>query len=372
MWFVDKRFGRREGGTCSGETAKSVNPGAICRAFTLVELLVAMVLMIIVAGAALIYFRTTAENETRQQENLEQLQNLRAAFNTVIRDARMAGNGLAILGTPLIQVYVPATDPSGAQEASGWFKYKGVDRYGARAIYGTDSGSDLNKSDTLTIFRSDIEVVNPIGRLGAAYTPFTDSSLTLKESVTEGKDLASGDIIALSTGTVAIILQAKLSGATSTLTIDDRFKPGEALKEPAGYSFPAGTVVYNLKDVSFVTYYLDNDNLRLMANYHDMLKDGVTLNTATVASNIEDFQVNYYVAPPTTPDPAPVTSLTWADLSPNGNNWVNAVRIGMVSRSATSRNQGSGQPVDLMGHKASEATGFARRIMVENIQLRNF
>jgi len=385
MWFIDKSFCRQEGGTGSGWAAKGVQPTAIRRAFTLVELLVAMTIMIIVTGAAMIIFRTTAEHEVRQQDNLEQIQNLRAAFSTVTRDARMAGNGLGVLGTPLIQVYVPQTvfdaDTSDAQEAAGWFKYRGVDDFGARAIYGTDSGTTMNESDTLTIFRSDIEVVNPVGRLRNAYTPGTDTSLTLVDNVEAGVELANGDIIALSTGTMAVILQANLSGTTATLNIGQRFRPEAELEDSSGdtFTFPAGTVVFNLKNVTFVTYYLDTDNLRLMANYHDRVQDpnnsaNFTPNIATVASNIEDFQINYFVVSSTTSTANPVAapSLAWADLAPNGISWVNAIRVGMVSRSTGHTNRGSSAPIELMGHKASDVSGFSRRMLVENIQLRNF
>lgn len=381
MWFNGKAFRDHKGGACSVKPVMGVNSGLIRKGFTLVELLVALTIMVIVAGAAMIMFKTTAENETRQQENLEHIQNLRVAFDTVVRDARMAGNGLGILGTPLIQVYVHAdvfsADTSGTQQAAGWFKYTGESAYGARAIFGTDSGSVMNQADTLTIFRADGEAVNILGRLQSPYTPGTDTTLTLNSTLTEGTDLSDGDIIALSTGDVAVILQAKLSGTGNVLTIGPRFKPEEALKEPASFKFPNGTAVFNLKNVSFVTYFLDTANRRLMANYHDRIQDKVTPTLftpalATVAENIEDFQVNYYLAPSPTATPVPVPSINGSNLAPLATTWVNAVRIGMVSRSLNRGNRGAGSPIDLMGHKASNVSGYARQLMVENIQLRNF
>lgn len=376
MWLVDKIFCRRKGGTCSGGSARSVKGADVRRGFTLVELLVVMVIIVIVSSAALIFLRSTAEHEARQQENLEQIQNLRAAFNTVARDVRMAGNGLGILGPTLVQIYVPAKDNSDMQDAAGWFRYSGVEDYGVRAIYGLDSGATLDKADALTIFRADVEAVNPMGRLRENFTPGSDSSITLLENLIAGEDMVSGDIIALSTGEVAVILQANLVGTTDVLTLGDRFKPGEEMKSPADFTFPAGTLVYNLKNVTFVTYYLDADNLQLMASYHGQVQGSSSPPVADVsvlASNIEDFQVNYYLAPPVSADPVPVTSLVWTDMTPPlGTNWVTGVKIGMVSRSAGNRNQGLGEPVELMGHTGSNAPGFARRMMVENIRLRNY
>ena len=351
---------------------------------SLVELLVSMLIVTIVASAALVVFRTTAEHEGRQQENIDQIENLRAAFFTVGRDIRMAGNGLGLLGVTEMFVFVPedlfnedAQDQVGSQK-SNWFKPKGGTQFGAVALSGTDSGTaDPNKADTLTIFRADAEAINNFAALGEAYNPGSSAgTLTLNKTVTEGIELADGDIIALSNGTVAMILQARINAGvnTSTLTIGHRFMPEAAL--PGGGDFPVGTPVYNLKNVSFVTYYLDTATRRLMANYHDKTPDpddptNLIPNIAVVANNIEDFQVQCSPWPSLSVSPTfgPCTATNPAAS-------VNAVRLGMISRAenrfANIDDDEIGAPIELMGHTASTESGFARRILVEVIQLRNY
>lgn len=360
-------------GRAEGRPAVPESPGARIRTnprgFSLIELLVAMVIMVIVASAALVVFRSTAESEARQQENLAQIQNLRAAFYTVARDARMAGNGLLLLGTNRVQIYVHENlRDTDIQENEGWFRYKGDGQYGAGPVYGTDSGSDMNKADTLTIFRSDLEAFSHMASLGQDFTPGASSQIVLENSLTEGVDYSDGDIIAVSDGAVAVILQARVNPSNNKiLLIGERFRPTETMKSPANYAFGPGARIYNLKNVAFVTYSLDTANLNLMANYHDRIEneDGTfTDNKAVVATNIEDFQVQYY------DQPNGVFTPTLADATiPSV-----AVRLGMVSRSSTRlfSSDNAGKPIEVLGHTASTESGYTRRVLVENVQLRNF
>ena len=344
---------------------------------TLIELMVVVFIMTIVAGAAMVFFRTTAENETLQQENIAQIQNLRTAFYTVASDVRMAGSGLGLLGNGLVQIYVDPkvamADPSDTQEGDdgGWFRYKDAEHYGVRAIFGTDSEGDKTKADTLTIFRADLEAFSSMTTLRQDYNPASDGSLSLTTSLEEGEDLTSGDIIAVSSGTVVVILQGNLPSTPSdTLEIGSRFRPNAALPEPSGYVFPAGSAVFNLKDVSFVTYYLDTKENRLMANYHDLLDNASQdPNLAVVSSNIEDFQVNYYLAS-SLEGTSDVAQSSIAEKDFDDGQWVHAIKMGMVSVSG--RKTGPGEPVEIMEHTIEGEPERPRRVLIENVKLRNY
>lgn len=378
-------FNKVSRGSKTGDFFAAARPGLTFQAgFSLVELLVAMAVVTIVAGAALVVFRATAESEARQQENLEQMQNLRAGFAAVSSDARMAGNGFRMMGTQLIQVYVDKkafdADTSDTQDAEGWFRYKGETEYGAAALFGTNSGVVTDKADTLTIFHSSTEAFNSIGQLEEDYEPGVDNVIVLLNDITKGEEISDGDIIAVSNGTVSMITEVKLSSSTTNrLQVTGRFAPKEKMVSPSGHVFPPGTSVFNLKDVTFVTYYLDTATRRLMANYHDTAEvNGAQLgNVAAIANNIEDFQINYYILPSSSPapvaDPDPPTLSALVD----GTNRITGLRLGMVSRSNSKNAEGldSGKPVDLLDHTASSSpgsyeSGFARRVLIENVRIR--
>lgn len=382
MLLTDKISHGHKTGNSSGGVFTSPAP----QGFTLVELLVAMAIMTIVAGAALVIFRGTAEHEARQQDNLQQMEELRSGFTAVANDVRRAGNGFNLLGTQLIQVFVNnLATHADTQTGTGWFQYNapGVTDVGVVPIYGTDSGVDMTKADTLTIFHSDAEAFNPIGRLSNDFQPGNHTTLVLQDAVIRDEDIEDGDIIALSSGTVAVILQVSLptalpsGGSTRNLGLGNRFRPTALMTEPANYTFPAGSSIFNFKNVTFVTYYLDVANRNLMANYHDTVTiNGVDSgNTAVVANNIEDFQVSYYIAPAFTPGTAPsVTPPAWSNLM-GGTDWTVGVIMGMISRSnrppdAGLSTHGIGDPVELLGHTASTEKGVTRRVMVENINIR--
>lgn len=379
------------GGVNSGVLEAAPREGAR-KGFTLVELLITLALMTIVSGAALVVFRSSAENAAYQRQNLAHVQSLRESFYKVSRDIRMAGNGLGLLGANLVQIYIPPevydeeTQDGGSTTTGGWFRYKGATKFGARAVFGTNSGSDMNTADTLTIFHADAEAVRPLGYLAEQFNP-TDGSMRLVSAVTKDEDLADGDIVALSSGSVAMIVQVRITSASSaTLPIGPRFKPRAALVDPSGHVFPAGTGVYNLKDVHLVTYHLDTANNRLMANHHDIILEDLddpakfTPKWIVVDGNIEDFQVSYNLLPNTAAD---VSELAWTpdinettfDTVVQGvQQSVGAIMLGMVSRSAgriSSGGTAGGEPIELMGHKASDESGFSRRILVETIQVRN-
>lgn len=371
------------------------------RGLTLIELLVASLIMVVVTGAAFSLFRLAATTEKHQQEVLTQTQNLRAALYAVSRDIRMAGSGLPMIGAPALQIYVDAAlydaDTQDAGGAGGdWFLYKGETEYGVRAIFGSNSyryaPAEQSKSDSLTIFRAELESTAALGVLGADFTPGTSTTVKLKNKITEGTTFSNDDILAIADGSAAVIVQVQADAGAydDTLRLGPRFKPGKGLPASVGLkSFPAGSQVYNLRDITFVTYYVDTDNHRLMANYHDIAvadKDADDLSKkhlVTVADNIEDFQVSYYfsVAASVELDQNPDINLKRL----NDGDVVRAVEMAMVSRaknrSASSAEASSVEvlshlddPVKdkIASHRAKEEKGYTRRVMSEIVQLRNF
>jgi hypothetical protein len=92
------------------------------------------------------------------------------------------------------------------------------------------------------------------------------------------------------------------------VNVGQRFEPGGVL--PDGFTFPEGSKVYNLRDIVFVSYYVErgpNFN-RLMANYRG---DG----PAVIAENIEDFQVRYSPTAGGTCNAPPSGDVPWVCLS---------------------------------------------------------
>lgn len=237
---------------------------------TLVELLVVVVVMVIVVAAALSIFNLGSRHEARQQEIVIQLQNLRAALYTVGRDVRMAGSGMRLTGASNYHIFVnPDVAGPEAKDGGGWFAYADAGETRVVRIMGTDSGSlspgdaEINnragEADTLTIMRFEVESPTEVGRLSSSFTPgAAGQQINLQTGVIEGQDIEDGDMVAVTNGNIAVIVQASigsLGSATYTLEIGDRFRPDNTL--PSGYTFPEGSYVYNLRDITFVTYFVD-------------------------------------------------------------------------------------------------------------------
>jgi prepilin-type N-terminal cleavage/methylation domain-containing protein len=361
--------------------AKAGRPGRGRRkGVTLIELMVVVVIVTVVSGAFFTMLQLSMRNEARQQDILAQTQNLRAALYTVSRDIRMAGNGLVLTGSPTVYIYIdPGATESRIQREEGWFRYSGFENYGARAIYGLDSGTDSSAADVLTIFRAEMESGGPLGRLNVNFNPNSSAALILQEAVIEGVNVSDGDLVAVANGNQVVIVQVRFSSAglsTTTLNLGDRFRPKDNF--PGGQSFPPGSMVYNLRDIALVTYYLDAVNHRLMANYHDLTlvdsdpDDAANPHLVTVANDIEDFQVAYFVTQPmNTSGLTEVDQLSEAELI--GGTTVRAVRLVIVSRSARSSEINAGaDSVEVRGHQAVSDRGHSRRVMSEIVQLRNF
>ena len=265
--------------------------------FTLNELLVATVLISIVGITAFTLFQTGDRHEARQQDILQQNHNLRAALHVLARDIRMAGNGLNIIGADLFDIYVEAqySDPEAHENGSGWFKHIGSNLSGVRPIFSPEQ-TDSEIPDVFTIIYSSHENPLPIGRLEDS-SPFSvgnDTSLWLQEPISPGNQISDGHMIAVVNDNRAVILQASFDSGANTyeIKIGDRHKPGSTLM-----TFPPGSQVYNLRDISFVTYYINNVTQRLMANHHYAIVPGATEpHLISIASNIENMKIAYILA----------------------------------------------------------------------------
>jgi type II secretory pathway pseudopilin PulG len=370
--LVFKAYSAPAAGPPRGKAASAAP--ALKAGLTLVELLIVMVLMIMVGGVAFTLYQVSARYSVQQQAVLEQMQNLRAALYTVARDVRMAGNGLRFIGVQKVQIYLPAAyaDPS-VQAGSGWFRYKGASADGVRAIYGTNGGAA--GPDTLTLFRSESESAAALGQLKAAYMPGgANQFLSLRDPI-KADALADGDMIAVADGSTAVILQAgSYEDSNRRIVIGPRFKPEAAL--PGGAGLPEGAKVYNLRNVTFVTYYIDVANHRLMANYYDAAMtnndlDDVSRRSVTVANDIEDFQVSYFLNQAGTPTMPAAPEINEGLLA---NRWVRGASLALVSRSPRkSETAGEGAPLEVMDHTSvGPPDGHSRRIITEIINLRNF
>lgn len=367
----------------------AVRPSGNCkRGLTLIELMVAALIMVVVTGAALTLFRITATYQRHQQDLISQTQNLRAALYTVTRDIRMAGGGLPLVGSPLIYIYVdPAMFNDKYQEApAGWFTYIGTGgaKFGIRPIMGTDSGTNKNESDSLTIFYAELEATYVIGRLETAFKPSASTdSITLDEAVAESVHFSDGDIFAISDGNKAVIVQVTAEKtvppaspvSSKTLKLGPRFRPMADL--PDGFEFSAGSRVFNFRNATFVTYYVDIPNRRLVADYHDAsmtdldADDMSRPHLVTVAENIEDFQVCYFLSAN-----GSIDLVKRCDINPallDNSNEVKAVQVAMVSRSRNrSKLSRKAEAIEVMGHKTEGEDGYTRRTLSEVIQLRNY
>ncbi|UQZ87820.1 hypothetical protein C4J81_00735 [Deltaproteobacteria bacterium Smac51] len=363
----------------SGRRVRSgLRPG-----LTLVELLIVVLVSFLVMMVAFTLFQTNSRYYLRQDAMLEQMQNLRVAMYTVSRDIRMAGNGFNVLGpdVKVIQLFIP----SEGERDAGWFQYKLADgrydtSYGIRPAYGVDGGSD--GSDTLTLFRAEPESGLPIGRLSHDFRPGQDRIINLQEALVENT-IESGDVIALVNGSRAVVLEVASLGNSllsldSTIRLENgktrkaRFYPTIAIDEIP--SFPSGSNIYNLRKIHMITYSLDSDNNRLMANYYEpdiRGLDDVERKMVAVAEDIEDFQVRFVFNNTTDPDRGEDTDL---DITRFRNNRVRAIQVGMVSKSALKdKDNHLLRPLELFNHtEVGEADSYPRRVLTETIYLRNY
>ena len=376
---------------------------------TLVELMVVILISVIVVAVAFTLFRVNVTYYLKEDARLEQDQNLRVALSTIARDVRMAGNGYALLGAPnrlqFVQAWVPSQERlDGSGRAiqtgpAGWFSHADTaaesaiaapDQLGARAIFGVDGGKD--GPDTLTIFRAEVESGAPLGHLRSPYD-FSDGRLFFNENFQEGV-VREKDILVLVNDDRAVLAEVWAVPAAAPMNYVDINRGGRFTPPDSGaFDFPAGADVYNLRDVVFVTYFLDEENRQLMADYHDLDENGRPLGPVVVAVNIEDFQVYYCFndevvnfEPGLDPDSVidlsidPVINSDKLDVRNAGGvdriNRVKAVVLGLMARAGEGRDDRSAQPRPRPAFfnraEGTEADRFTRNILTEIIYLRNY
>ena len=390
-----------------GQDPRGCPPGV-----TLVELLVVVLVSVIVMAVAFTLFRVNLTYYVKEDARLEQDQNLRLAMAAVTRDLRMAGNGYALLGPSgrlqFIQAHVPSRERlnSGQWEidpTSGWFFHADEagepDFQGIRAVFGVDGGK--NGPDTLSIFRAEVEAGAPVGTLASDFN-FDNYNLSLAEAFPDDA-LESGDIVALASGDQAALaeIDGLISDRSVRINYGGRFTP--PVYTGLASSFPAGTSVFNLRDVVFVTYYLADAEkpdepcraprrpCNLMADYHELDPDTGQHLRVPVASNIEDFQVYYFIdddgaKPPTKSEVNPadfvknpqyMTSKA-LDIREESKRRVKAVGVGLVARSprpeanARPQNRGAFFNRDSGAVLKEEPDRFTRSVMTEIVRLRNY
>jgi hypothetical protein len=362
---------------------------------------VVILISVIVVAVAFTLFRVNVTHYIKEDARQEQDANLRVAMATVVRDLRMAGNGFALLGPPnrlqFIQAWVPGQEvlKSGHavydEDKEGWFIHAdepNPQNRGIRAVFGVDGGED--GPDTLSVFRAEVESGAPVGYLESSFE-FGSNILNLSDEFPEGV-LHRGDILVLVDRDQAALVEIAPGSAVGaelppakivTVQLGGRFTPMSA----EGLApFPPGTSVFNLRNVTFVTYYIGEDandlddqgrpKSCLMADYHDLdINDG---RPVPVASNIEDFQVFYFydneeVAPAAVAgDPA--MSSPALDVRTPGFRRVKAVGLGMVARAPRRDRNANSQPRPALFNReaGTVADEYTRNMLTEIVHLRNF
>jgi hypothetical protein len=342
---------------------------------------VVLVIALILTGVAFSVYRLNASYYLREDAYLQQYQNLRVALFTVARDVRMAGNGFSLLGPDLklIQAYTPTREipsggpPSAINAVSDWFHHSDSisGTSGVRAIFGVNGGA--NYPDTVTIFRAEVESGNPLAKVKG----ISGNDIQLDSDVPQ-EAIKSGDIIALGSGTQAIILQTDAinfsGGKTSTLPIkaEGRFTTNSPFF-PTGFNLE-GAYVYNFREVRFVTYWVDEANSQLMADYHDNSMthfDDNARRSQVVAYNIEDLQV-YYFYDLESVDTSRITDVPLISSARLNDNKVKAVTIGLAARSSYGTGPKNRRRPKLFDRDQGALDNNIHNTLVETIYLRNY
>ncbi|MDR1487053.1 MAG: PilW family protein [Deltaproteobacteria bacterium] len=338
---------------------------------TLIELIIALFLTILLIGVTITIYQSNSRYYYQQQAILEQEQNLRTALYIMARDVRMAGDGLKVMGVSRAQAYVE----NGA--TGSWYTYE-VDSSGTlagatglMAVYGVDNN---DATDTLTVFRSEVESSTAFGQLLASFI-VSDGNLQFTSAIPDGM-VEPGDILGVVYADNAVLVEAETitnsSVAPGVITLGDRFKPSSGF--PGGISFPSGSYVYNLRDVSLTTYWVDTANHNLMARLNHLTGieyDRDDLASVIIATGIEDLQVRYVLN-----DDEPSTGqdgLAIDDLLTG--RFVRQVNIGLVGRSAKSiSGLKNFQPINLFNHNAATGVsdGYPRQVVTTMVNLRNY
>ncbi|MDR2339197.1 MAG: hypothetical protein LBF40_03555 [Deltaproteobacteria bacterium] len=357
---------------------------------TLVELLVVVFMSLIVTGVAFSIYRLNASYYYKEDSFLQQSQNLRVALYTITRDVRMAGNGISVLGSSvqLVRAYSPtketktgdASPITDTNTTPSWFRYADGTDDGIMGLYGIDGGT-VN-ADTITIFRAEAESGNSLAKVSSDPS---GSTLYLSEDLPD-KAVLPLDIIAVANGSDAVLLQVDDSFVEGSneipIKLNGRFTPSTL-----SFGFPftfAGAYLYNFRDVSFVTYYVDQTKNQLMADYHDNGRTGwddTARQSFIVAYNIEDMQI-YYFYNEDTVDMAALTTTPDVSFARLEKDPVKAVTVGLTSKAPYGEGPCTQQRPRLFNRlqdhpgmtspNCSILDNHPRSVLVQTVFLRNF
>jgi type II secretory pathway pseudopilin PulG len=350
--------------------------------FSLVELLVVILVTTLVTGITFSVYRAASSHYLREDAYIQQQQNLRAATYLLSRDLRAAGNGISVVGPGIqrIQAYVPSqlqVLSSGVRSINvvdSWFRHPNapVNEDGFMAIFGTDGGA--LGPDTLTIFKTEIEYPVSLGKV----INQLDNKLTLNGPIREGT-LSKDDILILIHDNEAVLLESDtevISGTEKEIEYkhDANARFTSSSGPPAAFEV-IGADVFNLRDISLVTYYIDETENRLMAAIHDQRHgtyDDPLTKSVVMANNIEDLQLYYFF------DDDEI-NLTMTSLPPDisyggfKNKEVKAVAIGLTSRSSYGDSKSAHYRPALFNRVAGTVPDNRRRSTIkELVTLRNF
>ncbi|MDR1045582.1 MAG: hypothetical protein LBP33_10770 [Candidatus Adiutrix sp.] len=342
------------------------------KAMTLVELLVAMLMGLIVFSVVIAVFFSSANNYTRQEQILAQMQNLRVGLHSVAVDARMAGSGFAMLGdglTERLQFY--------DEKAGDWFKYEGESEYGARAIYGVDGGD--GGSDSVTICWLAPEFGSSLGVLEEDFTydsGLLKTRIALSDLWEDNIDwqhiFNAGDKWAVVNPEGEAVIVEYL--ATEGGGTGGRYRVKALPRNfPDGLSFPVGSKIYNVREIRLVTYFIDELNRNLMANLHGQdFGDADEKGAVVEAPGFEDLQAIYFLRGENTAEWTNGHSdLKHIDLKANP---IQALQLSAIHRSPErDPYHGGHKAISLYNRIDVEPTadGHPRRVLSETVTLRN-
>jgi type II secretory pathway pseudopilin PulG len=269
--------------------------GSLRPGFTLVELTVVICLSYLLTTVIFSLYRFHSSRFLREEAYLRQYGDLKNAIQILTRDLKMAGNGLRVT-TPILKT-LQAYTPSRPYQKDGrtlievkddWFQYPDSNKPGFGAIFGFDGGDE--HADAVTVFKSELEYPLPLGYA----VGLEGDKLFLGESLREGA-VATDDVLAVVREGLGFLIELiNYDNNVITIQSGDRFfsAPG-----PPGDFDLYGASVYNLKDVSLTTWYVDEENNRLMVAHHDRKRDAYDVEltkSAVMADNVEDLQLFYY------------------------------------------------------------------------------
>jgi hypothetical protein len=335
-----------------------------------------MLIGLVVVGVAFTLYRANASFYLNSEAALQVNHNLRQALSVLSRDVRMAGNGLEVLGSKVqsVQLYGPTKHDLDAQglkitRTAGWFKHPdaATSQMGLLGVYGTDGGA--NGSDSITVFRSEVENPLPVAEVAS----FSNGSFALSSPLAADA-VRPGDVMAAVNSSAAFIFEvASVPAALTSLQLK---RHGRFTFDGPPTGFPtAGSFLYNLRDVSVVTYFVDESTHRLMADYHDRTRtvfDDPAKGAVTVAEDIEDLQIYYFFANDSLKLENVVNNpaLSYDRFAAER---VKAAAVAVTSRSVVRLNRGRFNRPALFNRVAGSAVDQRRRAtLMEVAYLRNF